>query len=57
MRDLARELAKETEPMLIIGSPMCKAFSTLQALSKNRRDPEVVRRSLAEAEMHVRFCC
>ena len=40
MRDMARELAQDTEPLLIMRTPMCKAFSALQALSKSRRDNE-----------------
>eukprot|EP00972_Heterocapsa_arctica_P078908 11636195-Heterocapsa_arctica.AAC.1 len=36
---------------------MCTAFSALQALSARRKDPEVVRRQLVEAEVHLRFCC
>eukprot|EP00972_Heterocapsa_arctica_P085543 12608343-Heterocapsa_arctica.AAC.1 len=36
---------------------MCTAFSALQALSATRRDPEVVRRQVVEAEIHLRFCC
>ncbi len=36
---------------------MCKAFSALQALNRSKRDPEIVRRELVIAEMHLRFCC
>eukprot|EP00972_Heterocapsa_arctica_P051166 7521680-Heterocapsa_arctica.AAC.1 len=53
----ARDLLEATRPKVLIGSPMCIAFSALQALSDRRRDPEVVRRQLVQAEVHLRFCC
>ena len=56
-RDDARNLVIRTKPKVLIGSPMCKAFSALQALNQNKRDPEVVRRELVVAEMHLRFSC
>ena len=46
-----------TKPRFLIGTPMCKAFSSLQALNQGKRDPEVVRREMVEAEMHLRFSC
>ena len=36
-------------PVLLIGSPMCIAFSNLQNLNKNRRKPEDVQRQMEEA--------
>ncbi len=56
-REDARRLVQSTRPKVLIGSPMCKAFSALQALNRSKRDPEVVRRELVIAEMHLRFCC
>ena len=56
-RHEARKLLDETKPKLLIGSPMCTAFSVLQRLSEHKRDPEVVRKMRVEAEMHLAFCC
>ena len=52
-----RDRLEATRPKVLIGSPMCKAFSALHALSAGKRDPNVVRRQLVEAEVHSRFCC
>ena len=56
-RQDARELLERSRPGVLIGSPMCTAFSALQALSAHRRTPEENRRLLVEAEVHLRFCC
>jgi hypothetical protein len=53
----ARDLLEATRPRVLIGSPMCTAFSALLALSASKRDPEVVRRLRVEAEVHLRFSC
>ena len=34
MREKAKNIIKETEPILLIGSPMCTAFSTGQNINK-----------------------
>ena len=44
-RERARKLRRDTKPMLLIGSPMCKAFSTLQQLNYPKMDPVEVQRS------------
>ncbi len=56
-REEARDLLELTRPRVLIGSSMCKAFSALQALNVDKRDPEVARRQLVDAEVHLRFCC
>ena len=56
VRDRVRELIRKTKPMLVFGSPPCTAFSNLQGLSKNRRDPAVVKREIDEAVGHLNFC-
>ena len=43
MRKRARNKFREDEPMFLIGSPPCTKWSSLQALSEARRDPEEVR--------------
>ena len=44
------------KPMLLIGSPMCTAFSAWQHISKLKRDPSVVSREFVRAMVHIRFC-
>ena len=44
--------------MLVVGSPMCKAFCSWQSLNEARsKDPEVYRRARAQAELHMDFVC
>ena len=51
MKMLARD-----KPSLLIGSPDCTAFSTLQNLSKNH-NVEMKQKLLKRAVQHVKFCC
>ena len=56
-RTKARRLVEEQQPFLLIGSPMCTAFSSWQALNgakHSRRECEI-RRMQAAAELHIRF--
>ena len=53
----ARKPLDETKPKVLIGPPMRTAFSALQRLSAHKQDPEVVRKTRMEAEMHLAFCC
>ena len=55
MRDKARQLVMETEPILLIGSPMRTAFCTWQNLTNTKRDPGIVQRGYARAMVHIRF--
>ena len=57
MRKKAEALIDLHEPLLLIGSPMCTAFSHLQNPNKNRRDPEVIEREMAEARHRLSWCC
>ena len=47
----------EQEPLLVVGSPMCAAFSTWQYLNAHRADPEELRRAWSQALVHMRFAC
>ena len=38
VRERVRKMVRDTAPFLIIGSPPCTMFSSLQKLSKKRRD-------------------
>ena len=55
-RERARELRKETKPTLLIGSPMCKAFSRLQEMNYKHMHPDVVKEIVDAAEIHLKFC-
>ena len=47
---------KDTKPFMLIGSPPCTLFSTLQNLSKNVRNEAEFQKQLEIAKKHVRFC-
>ena len=51
----ARALYAEQRPALLVGSVICTAFSALQAMNEQRRDPEVVKRERIRAMVHLRF--
>ena len=56
MRDRAwKELTTE-KPLLLIGSPMCTAFSAWQYINNSKRDPEVVAKEYARGLRHLTFC-
>ena len=52
-RERARALLREEKPAVLIGSPCCAAWSSWQALNKLRRDPEMVRREMIKARVHL----
>ena len=55
-RQRARMLIREQKPYLLVGSPMCTAFSTWQALNYARSsDRAAIARAYAEAVVHMRF--
>ena len=56
MRDLALERVRREQPMLLVGSPMCSAFSTWQRINNNIRDQVTVAAELKRAVMHLEFC-
>ena len=55
-RNQVARLIIETEPILVIWSPMCTMFSLLQNLSKDKRDEQEFNSKLEEAMSHIRFC-
>ena len=55
-RRRAREMVLTQKPMLLIGSPMCTAFSAWQHINRKKRDPSVVSREYVRAMVHIRFC-
>ena len=45
----------EEKPYLLVGSPICKAFSTIMNLNKGR-DPEAYEAAVMEGIRHLKFC-
>ncbi len=55
-REKARRKLREQKPYVLIGSPMCKEFSTWQRLNEAKsRDPEAMRRARIAATVHIDF--
>ena len=54
-RARARRLFRDQKPLVLIGSPMCTAWSTWQRLNNVRRDPAVVKREVTRARVHLDF--
>ncbi len=55
-REKARRLIREYKPLLLIGSPMCTAFSTFQNINVSKfKDPEAKQRAYVQACMHMNF--
>jgi len=55
-RKRALEVIKTEEPILVIGSPMCTAFSLIQNLNKGKVDSCKVKENWRKAMIHLRFC-
>jgi len=55
VRERVREMVRETAPFLVIGSPPCTMFSSLQNLSKNRRCEVEFKKAMKIAKEHVKF--
>ena len=49
------QLIRETRPLLLIGSPMCRMFSRLMAFNMEKIGKEKYQRELLEAIRHLRF--
>ena len=55
-RDKAMDMVLGKRALLLVGSPMCKAFSRLQNWNFKRMDPEKRNRIIEEGRRHLRFC-
>ena len=55
MRDEALRRVREEKPLLLIGSPMCTAFSTWQRINDKIRDSAVCAAEKARAVEHLKF--
>ena len=56
-RKEALDRLEREKPMLLIGSPMCTAFSAWQKLNEYRRDSEQMKKEWNRAMIHLRFVC
>ena len=54
-RDKVRDIIKTCKPTLVIGSPMCTAFSSLQNMNSNNKGSEEHKKAMKEAIMHMKF--
>ena len=52
----AEQMVDEQRPLLLIGSPPCRAFNSLFSSNISRMKPEVVRGMIREGIKHVLFC-
>ena len=55
-RNKALDMVLNKEALLVIGSPMCKAFSQLQNWNWNRMKPETKDKMIKEGREHLKFC-
>ncbi len=55
-RDKALDMVLGKRALLVIGSPMCRAFSKLQNWNFKRMKPEKRDKMIAEGRAHLRFC-
>ena len=54
-RDRARALLRKQKPLFLIGSPVCTAWCSWQALNATRRNPKTVEKEMIEARVHLDF--
>ena len=54
-RTKALKLIRETKPLFVIGSPMCRRWSSWQHLNDSRRSPDEVRREKLKEMVHLDF--
>ena len=57
MRDKAEKLIAAQQPTLLIGSPMCTAFSAWQHINRTKRPADVCERELIAGRVHLAWCC
>ena len=53
----ALNMVREQQPMLLIGSPMCKALSILQSLIRAKMGEVRWHEIIEKGMRHVRCCC
>ena len=55
-RDRVEQMIRDKQALLLIGSPMCSAFSQLQLLNRHKMGEEEYNNKAREATEHLRFC-
>ena len=53
----AKRRILEQRPVLLVGSPMCTAFSTWQHLNATKGDPVKIKEAYTRAMVHLQFSC
>ena len=56
-REEARQLVAKEQPMLLVLSPTCTAFSRWQSLNAHKRNKDLVEREWSQAVVHLKFAC
>ena len=57
MRAKAERLLEQQQPTLLVGTPMCTAFSTWQYINDKKRDPVVVESEKKAGRVHLAWMC
>ena len=57
MRAKAEKLLDAQKPLLLVGSPMCTAFSTWQFIDNKKRDPNIVQTEKKAGLLHLAWVC
>ena len=57
MRSKAEKLVDEQKPTLLVGTPMCTAFSTWQFSNAKKRDPKIVESEKKSGRVHLAWMC
>jgi len=56
-RQRCREIIREQKPILVVGSPECRAYCSWQALNEAKDSTGKIAREKVAAGLHLRFCC
>ena len=52
----AKKLIQDTKPLLLLGSPMCSAFSTMNNINFSRMSPQDVEEVVQYGKRHLEVC-
>ena len=55
-QERAMLLVKRVRPMFLVGSPVCKAWSSWQALNEAKGNSDLLQRERARSLIHLQFC-
>ena len=57
MRAKAEDLLDRQKPTVLVGTPLCTAFSTWQFINDKKRDPKVVESEKKAGRVHLAWMC